>query len=124
MGVLSVIKAQFSKKIKFKKNDAESEPNASARVTANLLTRFSSSCRCGGISIPAERVGKMYRCIQCNKETINSGYNLQRSSLVTPSSSLCKPFINMDFYAAAVMLLKNDKRKRPTLKQIKYRLKN
>ena len=66
MGVLSVIKAQFSKKIKFKKNDAESEPNASARVAANLLTRFSSSCRCGGISIPAERVGKIYRCIQCN----------------------------------------------------------
>ncbi len=115
--MLKIIKNQFREQIKFRKNDAESIPNASARIAADILKSVAFNCRCGEICIPTELVGDSYRCIRCGKEIVNSRYNL-----ITRSPNSYNPFTNMDFYEAAMVLLKSDKKKRLTLNEIKYRL--
>lgn len=123
MSVISLIKAQLVKRNKLKK-DKEKLFLSLARVAANTLENMAINCRCGDISIPIEGKGKIYRCIRCDKEKIFHNYNLDRINYVTILSHRNKPFLDMNFYDAAVILLKNDKKKRPTLKEKKYRLKS
>lgn len=116
--MLKIIKNRFRRQIKSRKNIAESNPDASARIAADMLKHMSITCRCGEISIPAELVGDTYKCIRCHKEKVHSKYNLAKREFPY------NPLINMDFYDAAIMLLKKDKKKRLTRKEIKYRLEN
>jgi len=118
VSVLGIIKNRFRRQIKSRKNVAESNPDASARIAANILKHISITCRCGEISIPAGLVGDTYKCIRCHKEKIHSRYNLIKLE------GSYNPLTNMDFYDAAIALLKKDKKKRLTMKEIKYRLEN
>lgn len=123
MSVTSLIKAQLVKRNKLKK-DKEKLFLSLARIAANKLEHVAIKCRCGDISIPTEKKGNVYRCIRCDKEKVFHSYNLERTNYTTISSNRNKLFLDMDFYDAAVILLKNDKKKRPTLKERKYRLKS
>lgn len=114
--MLAIIKNRFRRQIKDRKNIAVSNPNASARIAADTLKHMSITCRCGEISIPAELVGDTYKCIRCHKEKVNSKYNLTKRKFPY------NPLINMEFYDAAIILLKKDKKKRLTIKELKYRL--
>ncbi len=123
MSVISLIKALLGGRNKPKKN--ESILHSPARTVANMLKHISISCSCGDISVPIEAKGEIYRCILCNKEQVHRSYHLNRhTSLSSPLSQQQKPFIDMDFYDDAIILLKNDKKEHLTLKHRRYRLKH
>lgn len=61
-------------------------------LTANMLKNLSVTCRCGGLAVPTERYGRIRRCVRCNTQFSNSGYNLAD--------------LDMKYYDGAVSLLK------------------
>lgn len=114
MGIIRRIKSIFSSEIE--DIDADSQPNSLTQITANILKISASTCHCGGLATPIEKVGNIYRCIRCNKEFANIRYNLgprdhNGLSNIAPKES--SQLIDMDYYDAAVMLLtKQDKQQR------------
>lgn len=116
--MLKTIKNGFRRQFESRKDVAVNNPDALARIAADTLTNMSVTCRCGEISIPTKLVGNIYRCIRCQKEKVHISYNFDKAQI------LCNPLVNMDLYDEAIILLKKDKKKRLTIKEIKYRLEN
>ena len=65
-------------------------------LTANMLKNLSVTCRCGGLAVPTKKYGRIRRCIRCNTQFSNSGYDLED--------------LNMKYYDGAISLLKENDR--------------
>lgn len=94
--------------IQTKSNIIENDIHNLTDITANILKYSAISCRCGSIRIPTKEIGNTYRCIKCNKESINNKYNLgdrTRNDSLNISHKKPHQIINMAHYEAAVRLL-------------------
>lgn len=108
MNIISLIKAQFGKRNKPKRHEVILP--SPARVVADKLKQISINCRCGDISTPIENRGEIYRCVRCGEEQVGKSYNLYRLiSHAAPLSHKREPLIDMYFYDAAIILLRDDK---------------
>jgi|GEM_PF-2309197 hypothetical protein len=125
MSIISLVKATlFREKTRSKKYDEEKSGNSSVCIAANILRNMALDCSCGEIAVFVGQRGSVYRCVRCNKETVGPVYNLDRTNCMESTSESNTPFFDMDFYNEAIILLSSNSRKRPTLKQWKYRLKH
>ncbi len=59
--------------------------NKLAIQLANLLRQKGISCHCGGLAVPVEGRGKIYRCVKCDKQFANATYDLRRYESYKPS---------------------------------------
>lgn len=121
MKVIKLIRVTFQKN-RYERHGKEELFEPSVCTAANILRNMALNCPCGSLSIPTKQKGDVYRCIRCSKDTAGHAYNFSRSSYIVQSSKPDEPFFDMEFYDAAVALLICDRRKRPTIKQLKYRL--
>lgn len=111
MSIITVFQSALG--IQTKANIIESEIHNLTATTANILRYNAIRCRCGSIRIPTKEVGNTYKCINCNKVSINNKYNLgDRSKDDSLNISPKKPnqVINMAHYDAAVRLLVKEQR--------------
>lgn len=79
-----------------KKNRSPEQHSRIANQFAGLLRQKGISCYCGGLAIPVESKGKIYRCVACEKQFANTYYDLTRYESYKPS-----------YYSDAVEVLKN-----------------
>ena len=79
-----------------RKNRSPEKKAALANRLAELLRQKGISCHCGGLAIPVETKGKIYRCTECERQFANTAYDLSKYEA-------CKP----EFYTEAVKILKN-----------------
>lgn len=80
-----------------RKNRSPEKKLELANQLAGLLRQKGISCHCGGLGVPVESRGKVYRCIKCEKQFANTLYDLSRYESYRPS-----------FYSEAVNILKNE----------------
>lgn len=79
-----------------RKNRSPEKKAELANQLAGLLRQKSISCHCNGLAVPVEGRGKIYRCVNCEKQFANTSYDLSRYESYRPS-----------FYSEAVKILKN-----------------
>ncbi len=79
-----------------RKNRSPEKKLELANQLAGLLRQKGISCHCGGLGVPVESRGKVYRCIKCEKQFANTIYDLSGYESYRPS-----------FYSEAVNILKN-----------------
>lgn len=79
-----------------RKNRSPEKKAALANELAGLLRQKGISCHCNGLAVPVESIGKIYRCVKCEKQFANTGYDLSGYESFRPS-----------FYSEAVEILKN-----------------
>lgn len=79
-----------------RKNRSPEKKLELANQLAGLLRQKGISCHCGGLGVPVESRGKVYRCIKCEKQFANTIYDLNGYESYRPS-----------FYSEAVNILKN-----------------
>lgn len=79
-----------------RKNRSPEKKLELANQLAGLLRQKGISCHCGGLGVPVESRGKVYRCIKCEKQFANTLYDLSGYESYRPS-----------FYSEAVNILKN-----------------
>ena len=106
MSIIRVFRSALG--IQTKANIIENDIHISTGITANILKYNAISCRCGSIRIPTTEAGNTYKCINCNKVSVNNRYNFgDRSKNDSLNISPKKPnqVINMAHYDAAVDLL-------------------
>lgn len=109
MNLVSILQSIFSSKAK--NIGIESEHNRPIRIAANMLKSIGIDCRCGGIAIPANKAGNIYKCLRSDQQFVNKSYNLghrQHSNLITTLPKISNQLIDMEYYAAAVIMLKKE----------------
>ena len=111
MSIIRVFRSALG--IQNENNIIENDIHNLTGITAQILKYNAISCRCGSIRIPTKEAGNTYKCINCNKESINNKYNLgDRSKDDSLNISPKKPnqVVNMAHYDAAVRLLVKEQR--------------
>lgn len=92
--------------------------------TIRLLLQNAIVCSCGGMNVPIATTDDEYRCLHCDHLIKNRRYNLgyreSKDTLTCPKTN--ESVLNMQYYEAAIELLKTRNRPQNMLNQIFYRL--
>lgn len=95
-------------------------PSREERIkeSVNVIKSHSISCRCGGLALPLKFIGKIYKCIRCDRQFANTQYKLSGLKVVPVlrNGTLTKSTVDkydklnniMHFYDDAVALIKKE----------------